>query len=105
MTNLKDLPLSHPRPSDTLMDVMTFLRISSQILSEGGISDQYAAEISWLLGSHKKRLEPLMDLIERLEDAGAVDITPEVFKADLAIMTEIDAAQAELAKIRKEQKA
>jgi len=52
---------------DALYDAITFLRLSSQILSEGEIDDRVAGEISWMLGSVKRRLEPVINLLEEME--------------------------------------
>lgn len=52
---------------DNVYDAITVMGLFSQRLSEGEISDKEAGEMSWLLGSTKKRLEPV---IEALEDVG-----------------------------------
>ena len=48
-------------------DAITMMRLSSQILSEGDVDDTMANEISWMLGSCKKRLEPVIDFLEKLQ--------------------------------------
>lgn len=126
MINSKDIKLSDTRPSDIILDVTTLLGIVAHILDNGEISGRYAHELSWLIGSHRKRLEPLSELFERLEAAGAIDITFESFmpslaaasdpktdlyqsfftqqqaQDDLALVDEIDATRAKLDEIRKE---
>jgi len=51
---------------DNTYDAITMMRLSSQILSKGDIDDIMAGEISWMLGSCKKRLESVIDFLEEL---------------------------------------
>lgn len=104
-TKISELPISTSRPSDIVLDAVNLMRVVGQILSQGDISDEYADELSWLLGSCKKRLEPLAELLETFEGAGAISIIPEAYRADLAIMVDIEASRTKLDKIRKEVKA
>jgi hypothetical protein len=48
-------------------DAVTIMRLFSQRLSEGEVDDHEASEMSWLLGSAKKRLEPVLYLLEKIE--------------------------------------
>lgn len=48
-------------------DAVTIMRLFSQRLSEGEVDDNEASEMSWLLGSARKRLEPVLDMLEMIE--------------------------------------
>lgn len=48
-------------------DAVTMMRLSSQILCNGEVDDNLASELSWMLGSCKKRLSDVIDLLERIE--------------------------------------
>jgi hypothetical protein len=52
---------------DVIYDATTFMRLASQILSEGEVDDEKAGEISWLLGSLEKRLEPIIPVLEEAQ--------------------------------------
>ncbi|OQP86030.1 hypothetical protein BTR14_13180 [Rhizobium rhizosphaerae] len=52
---------------DNTYDAVTIMRLFSQRLSEGEVSEDEASEMSWLLGSAKRRLEPVIDLLEKIE--------------------------------------
>jgi hypothetical protein len=52
---------------DATYDAIVLMRFLSQRLSEGEVSDDLAQEMSWLLGSTKKRLEPVINLLEEIE--------------------------------------
>jgi hypothetical protein len=52
---------------DATYDAIVLMRFLSQRLSEGEITDDLAEEMSWLLGSTKKRLEPVINLLEEIE--------------------------------------
>jgi hypothetical protein len=52
---------------DALYDAITMMRLSAQLLSEGDVDGRTAGEISWMLGSCKKRLEPVIGLVERVQ--------------------------------------
>jgi hypothetical protein len=52
---------------EAVYDAVTFMRLASQILSEGEIDDRVASEISWMLGSTRKRLEPIINLLELIQ--------------------------------------
>lgn len=54
---------------DTTYDAVTMMRISAQILSDGEVSDTMAGELSWMLGSCKKRLEDVINALEMLDYA------------------------------------
>ena len=56
---------------DNTYDAITMMRLASQILSGGDVDDNVAGEISWMLGSCKKRLEPVIEFLEALEAGGA----------------------------------
>jgi hypothetical protein len=49
---------------DVVYDAITLMRFLSQRLSEGEIGDVEAGEMSWLLGSAKRRLDPIIGLLE-----------------------------------------
>jgi hypothetical protein len=48
-------------------DAVTIMRLFSQRLSEGEVDDNEASEMSWMLGSTRKRLEPVLDMLEMIE--------------------------------------
>jgi hypothetical protein len=48
-------------------DAVTIMRLFSQRLSEGEVDDNEASEMSWMLGSTRKRLEPVVDMLEMIE--------------------------------------
>jgi hypothetical protein len=52
---------------DATYDAIVLMRFLSQRLSEGEITDDLAEEMSWLLGSTKKRMEPVINLLEEIE--------------------------------------
>jgi hypothetical protein len=52
---------------DALYDGLALMRFASQVLTEVEIDDRMASELSWLLGSAKKRMEPLLEIIEELQ--------------------------------------
>jgi hypothetical protein len=52
---------------DAAYDASVLMRFLSQRLSEGEITDDLAGEMSWLLGSTKKRLEPVIIALEHIE--------------------------------------
>lgn len=52
---------------DNVYDAITVMCLFSQRLSEGEITDKEAGEMSWLLGSTKKRLEPVIVALEHVE--------------------------------------
>ncbi len=52
---------------DTVYDAIQTMRLFSQFLSGGEIDDRMASEMSWLLGSLKRRLDPITDLLETIQ--------------------------------------
>lgn len=52
---------------DNVYDAITLMSLFAQRLSEGEISDNEAGEMSWMLGSAKKRLEPVIMALEEVE--------------------------------------
>jgi hypothetical protein len=54
---------------DNVYDAITLMSLFAQRLSEGEISDTEAGEMSWMLGSTKKRLEPVIEALEDVERA------------------------------------
>lgn len=50
---------------DAIYDCVSLMRLFSQRLSEGEVSDIEAGEMAWLLGSTRKRLEPVIHLLEQ----------------------------------------
>lgn len=48
-------------------DAVTIMRMFSQRLSEGEVDDNEASEMSWMLGSTRKRLEPVLEILEMIE--------------------------------------
>lgn len=52
---------------DATYDAIELMSIFAQRLSEGEVSDTEAGSMSWLLGSTKKRLEPVIEALEEVE--------------------------------------
>ena len=50
-----------------LYDACAMMRLFSQVMNEGEIDDRKASEMSWLLGTAKLRLEPLLDVVEQIQ--------------------------------------
>lgn len=75
---------------DAVYDATQTMSLFTQILSH----DNTAAEMSWLLGSAKKRLSPVIDLLERLETK------QRECASDLAILDDVIALEQRLEKLR-----
>ncbi|TCQ28238.1 hypothetical protein [Rhizobium sp. PP-CC-3G-465] len=52
---------------DVTQDALVLMRFLSQRLSVGEVTDDEASEMSWLLGTAKRRLEPVIELLENFE--------------------------------------
>ncbi|MBD9592706.1 hypothetical protein IB270_07665 [Ensifer sp. ENS05] len=52
---------------DTVYDATQTMRLFSQVLSGGEIDDRMANEMLWLLGSLKRRLDPIINLLEEVQ--------------------------------------
>ena len=66
---------------DNTYDAVTMMRISAQILSEGEVSQDMAGELSWMLGSCKKRLEDVINALEIMDHARSHSSSTPVAKA------------------------
>lgn len=55
---------------DATYDALILMNVVCQRLSEGEVSDQEASDMCWLLGSTKRRLEPVVDALEEFGSAG-----------------------------------
>lgn len=53
---------------DNVYDALSIMCLFSQRLSEGEITDIEAGDMAWLLGSTKRRLEPVINALERIEN-------------------------------------
>ncbi|NLS07634.1 hypothetical protein HGP14_30690 [Rhizobium sp. P32RR-XVIII] len=78
---------------DAVYDATQTISLFSQILSDGEIGDRSAGEMSWLLGSVKKRLDPIIDLLERMQ-------MKQERSSELGIADEIEALEKKLAALR-----
>lgn len=78
---------------DSVYDATQTISLFSQILSDGEIGDRTAGEMSWLLGSVKKRLDPIIDLLERLQ-------MKQERSSELGIADEIETLEKKLAPLR-----
>ncbi len=93
---------------DATYDAITTMRLFSQRLSEGEIDDNLASEMSWLLGSAKKRLEPVINLLERIENEQSRISSPADYVSglvkdatgDFELLSEIMAVTAKFQRIR-----
>jgi hypothetical protein len=52
---------------DNMHDALNLMQIVSDRLLHGEIGDNEASSMSWLLGSTRKRLEPVVYLLEKAE--------------------------------------
>ncbi len=55
------------RHIDDMFDACATLQMISQALSEGDIGDKEAGDMSWLLGSMKKRIVEVIHLLENIQ--------------------------------------
>ncbi|WP_395774042.1 hypothetical protein [Agrobacterium pusense] len=85
---------------DNTYDAINLMRMLSQRLSEGGIDDNLASEMSWLLGSTKRRLEPVINVLEQIENQQTRAIKDA--GEDLELLTEIMALTAKFQRRRQE---
>jgi hypothetical protein len=69
---------------DNVHDALNLMQIVSDRLLHGEIGDNEASSMSWLLGSTKKRLEPVLHLLEEVEYR-----QENRRPADLALVSEI----------------
>lgn len=53
---------------DATYDALIVMNIVSQRLSEGEVSDKEASDMAWLIGSTKRRLEPVVEALEGYGD-------------------------------------
>lgn len=60
-------PLVTPEQIDAVYDAVVTMRIVAQVLSEGETRDEQLGDLSWLLGSARRRLEPVSELLEQFE--------------------------------------
>jgi hypothetical protein len=49
---------------EAVYDAVNMMRLFSQRLADGEVHDIEASEMSWLLGSAKKRLDPVIGILE-----------------------------------------
>lgn len=85
---------------DATYDAVTMMRLFSQRLSEGDVDNNVASEMSWLLGSAKKRLEPVLNLLEQIESQQTSSIKDA--GEDLELLSEIMALTAKFQRRRQE---
>ncbi len=55
---------------DHAYDAFTMVRIAAQALSHGRVDAQLAGDLSWMLGSVNRRMEPILGLLEQAEAEG-----------------------------------
>lgn len=85
---------------DNTYDAINLMRMLSQRLSEGEIDDNLASEMSWLLGSTKRRLEPVINVLEQIENQQTRAIKDA--GEDLELLSEIMALTAKFQRRRQE---
>jgi hypothetical protein len=85
---------------DATYDAVTMMRLFSQRLSEGEVDDNVASEMSWLLGSAKKRLEPVLNVLEQIESQQTSTIKNA--GEDLELLSEIMALTAKFQRRRQD---
>ncbi|MDX1193728.1 hypothetical protein GOL96_19590 [Sinorhizobium medicae] len=52
---------------DAVYDATQIMSLFAGVLADGDVDDKKAGEMSWLLGSAKKALDPIIDLLEQLQ--------------------------------------
>lgn len=52
---------------DAVYDATQIMSLFAGLLADGDVDDKKAGEMSWLLGSAKKALDPIIDLLEKLQ--------------------------------------
>ncbi|KQS83446.1 hypothetical protein [Rhizobium sp. Leaf383] len=75
-------PLVTSDQIDAVYDAVVTMRIVGQVLSEGEAREQQLNDLSWLLASARRRLEPISGLLELFEyDQTHGDAEPSTTKA------------------------
>lgn len=83
--------------TDTVYDAVEMMRLVSDILLDGNLSEKECHRLSWLLGGHARRLSEIIETMEAVEEylpQGPPDL--------LSIGDEIEALEARLAAIRRD---
>jgi hypothetical protein len=79
---------------DATYDAITIMSLFAQRLSEGEISDDEAGGMSWLLGSTKRRLEPVIVALEEIETDQRHKVPSRPGEDELNLLSEIMALTA-----------
>jgi hypothetical protein len=79
---------------DATYDAITLMSFFAQRLSEGEVSDHLAGEMSWLLGSTKRRLEPVIVALEEIETDQRQQAPSKPNEDELNLLSEIMALTA-----------
>lgn len=83
--------------TDTVYDAVEMMRLTSDILLDGNLSEKECHRLSWLLGGHARRLSDIIETMEQVEE-----YQPESASDLLSIGGEIEALEARLAAVRRD---
>lgn len=82
--------------TDTVYDAVEMMRLASDILLDGNLTEKECHRLSWLLGGHARRLSGIIETMEEVEE-----YQPQSASDLLSIGDEIEALEARLAAARR----
>lgn len=83
--------------TDAVYDAVEMMRLASDILLDGSLSEKECHRLSWLLGGHARRLSDIIETMEQVEE-----YQPQNPSDLLSIGDEIEALEARLASIKRD---
>lgn len=95
---------------DAIYDALAVMSMFTQRLADGEVSQNEGTDMSWILGSTKRRLEPILSVLEHIQAEQQRTFSPADYinglidgtKAELDLLSEISAVTAKFQRIRQE---